>query len=59
MTMCMDGVDKHMTVAEFVETTPDVPAERIACSQCDSKFIGNPNDGDVCPTCRRERGESV
>lgn len=41
-----------LTVEEFADRTPSVPAERIDCVACGATFIGDPADGDACPSCR-------
>ena len=45
-----------MTASEFAAATPDVPAERIRCTECSTEYIGDPKKSTICPECRIEMG---
>ena len=51
------GVDVvGITAEEFAAATPDVPAERIRCTECSTEFVGDRAKSTICPSCRTEMG---
>lgn len=50
------GVESQITAEEFASATPDVPADRIRCTECSDEYIGDRENGTICPTCEVEMG---
>lgn len=46
-----------VTAEEFAAATPDTGSELIACDDCGNEYIGRPDEGSTCPTCRVFDGE--
>ena len=56
MTYGSPAEQADMAASEFAAATPDVPAERIRCTECSTKYIGDPEKSTICPECRIEMG---
>jgi len=56
MVMGSAAAEADMTTEEFAAATPDVPADRIRCTECSETFIGDERKSTICPHCRIEMG---
>jgi hypothetical protein len=50
------AAEADMTTEKFAAATPDIPADRIRCTECSEMYVGDERKGTICPDCRIEMG---
>jgi len=56
MVMGSAAAEADLTSEELAAATPDVPADRIRCTECSDTYVGDERKGTICPDCRIEMG---